>query len=319
MLRQFGNTDLQLSPIGLGAWQFSRKVGMAGKYWPNLTDESINELVALALAHNINWFDTAEVYGKGASEKALAAALDKLQVPEKDARIATKWWPLMRPASNIRRNINNRIAALNNRSIDLFQIHNTASLSSIEKQMAQMANLVQNKKIRYIGVSNFSAQQMEQAHLSLVKKGLFLASNQVKYSLLDRRIEQNGILETARKYNIAIIAYSPLEQGVLTGRFHRNPESINQVGFMRRSMIKRQIRKADSLIPVMQHLSDKYDKSLAQISLNWLIHAHEGLVFAIPGATKPTQVMSNADTMNFQLSISELQMLSEASKPVPLK
>ena len=95
--------------------------------------------------------------------------------------------------------------------------------------MDAMAGLVKEGKIRYIGVSNFSAVQMRRAHAALAKHGLPLASNQVRFNLVNRNLEKNGVLDAAKELNISLIAYSPLAQGLLTGKFHKNPELIKKI------------------------------------------------------------------------------------------
>ena len=177
----------------------------------------------------VNFFDTAEMYGGGESENMLSTSLQKLNISSGDVIIATKWSPLLRTARSITSTIETRIKTLNNYRIDLYQIHHPMSFSSIKSEMRGMAKLVKSEKISYVGISNYSAKQMELAFNELQKFDLHLISNQVKYSLLDRRIETNGILETAKKLGISIIAYSPLAQGILTARFHDNSETIKKI------------------------------------------------------------------------------------------
>lgn len=320
--RYLGSSDLSLSPIGLGCWQFSQGKGLIGRYWPNLNDQLITEMVKTSIEGGINWFDTAEIYGNGASESALARALIELEIPEDDALIATKWWPLFRTAQNISKTIEQRQVALAGRRIDLHQIHQPFSWSSIRKQMNEMAKLVERGLIRYVGVSNFSAKSMREADHVLREHGLRLVSNQVKYSLLDRRIEQNGILETAIELGISIIAYSPLEQGVLSGKFHKEQDQPTIASGPRKWMKKfreKGLEQSLPLIDLLEHLSQKYNVTPSQIALNWLINANGNSVFAIPGASKISQVADNIGTMSFELTPGELQALSELSLRVTSK
>ena len=157
-LRTLGSSDLRVSPIGLGTWQFSKGQGIGGNFWSVLEDENIKEIVRASLASGINWFDSAEAYGWGASEKALASALASLG---KDAIIATKWMPVFRTAGSMPRIVEKQLRRL--KHIDLYQVHNPASFSSVEKEMDFLAGLVEKKKIRFIGVSNFSASRMRRA------------------------------------------------------------------------------------------------------------------------------------------------------------
>lgn len=313
--RTLGNSDLKVSPIGLGCWQFSKHNGLIGKFWPLLETKEIEAIVRVSLADGINWFDTAESYGWGESEQALSRSLKAVDSSGVQVIIATKWWPAFRTAKSIPRTIDQRLKALDGYRIDLYQVHQPYSFSSVAAEMQAMARLVQEQKIRYIGVSNYSARQMQKAQRELKHHGLSLVSNQVRYSLLDRRIETNGVLQTAQELNVAIIAYSPLAQGVLTGRFHEQPESIRATGVRQYlpAFQAKGLKKSQPVITALKTLAEKYQVSPAQVALNWLIHFHGDRVFAIPGATREQQARDNAGAMSFQLDRSELEWLDQES------
>lgn len=315
-LRRLGESDLMVSPIGLGCWQFSKGHGVVGKFWPILQDEEIKEIVHVSLQGGVNWFDTAEVYGWGESEKALSRALKTLNISKKDIIIATKWFPLLRTARSITQTIDHRLAALDSSCIDIYQIHHPASISSIRANMKAMANLIKKNKVRYVGVSNFSARKMRQAQNEISQHGFNIISNQVEYSLLNRKIEGNGILNTARELNISIISYSPLAQGLLSGKFHDDPSLIpNTSGFRKRKKLFKLegLDKSRPVINALKELAEKYQVSPAQISLNWLVNFHGDTVVAIPGATKIKQAQDNAGSMKFKLSKDELDYLDRVS------
>jgi aryl-alcohol dehydrogenase-like predicted oxidoreductase len=321
-LRKFGPTDLLLSPLGLGCWQFSKARGIVGGFWPKLDNDLVHDIVRVSLEGGINWFDTAEVYGDGESEQMLAESLHAAGDIAKDAHIATKWWPAFRTASSIPHTIDERLRLLDGHPIDLYMIHQPFSFSSVASEMRQMAKLAKEGKIRNVGVSNFNARRMREADRVLKEHGLRLASNQVKYSLLDRRIERNGVLETAQELGAAIIAYSPLEQGILSGKFHDNPELIRKAPGPRRLMKgfkSHGLRQTKPLIDILERLAVQYDASATQVALNWIIHAHGDSVFAIPGASKLRHVEENVKVMGFRLTASEIGELSEMSARVALK
>ncbi|UKS27161.1 aldo/keto reductase [Paenibacillus sp. HWE-109] len=319
VLRKLGSSDLELSPLGLGCWQFSNGQGMVGKFWPVLGKEDVLRIVQTSLKGGINWFDTAEVYGRGQSEQMLAEALRKSGVLANGAHIATKWWPVLRTANSITATIHERLKLLENRTIHLHQVHQPYSFSSVRSQMNAMAELVKQGHIKNVGVSNFSADKMREADRVLREHGLRLISNQVKYSLLDRRIEQNGIMDAAKELGIAIIAYSPLEQGILSGKFHKNPALVKAITGPRKwtaAFRESGLRKSQPLIAQLEELSHKYDASPTQIALNWMIHAHGPTVFAIPGASKVHHAEENVKAMQFTLTEDELQQVDAVSKQI---
>lgn len=315
-LRSLGKTGIMVTPIGLGCWQFSKQNNLAGKFWPTLDDGLIEKVVSLSLEGGVNWFDTAEVYGNGASERALAKALLAAGKRPGDMLIATKWWPMFRFASNIPRTIDKRIQALEPFGIDLHQVHQPWGFSNERKEVSAMADLLDRKLIRSVGVSNFSAKQMQNAFETLEKRGIPLASNQVRYSLLDRRIETNGVLELAKKHKITIIAYSPLAQGIVTGKFHDNPALLQNIGMRKYNPAFKPaaLRESQPLVSLVKELAEKYMVSPSQIALNWLIHFHGETVVAIPGATKEQHVKENTGAMTFRLSDGDMERLDGVSR-----
>jgi len=314
-LRSLGRTGIMVTSIGLGCWQFSKQNNLAGKFWPKLEDDVIDRIVALSLEGGINWFDTAEVYGKGASEKALSKALQSAGKKPGEVLIATKWWPMFRFATNIIKTIDERTKALAPFPIDLYQVHQSWSFSNEKKEMAAMAELLNRKLIKSIGVSNFPAEKMKSAWEALDKIGIPLASNQMPYSLLNRKIESNGVMDLAKKLGISIIAYSPLAQGVVTGKFHDNPELIKNIGFRKSSFQFKPegLKKSLPVVILVKELALKYQVTPSQIALNWLIHFHGNTVVAIPGATKEIHVKENTGAMSFKLSDEDMMRLDKES------
>jgi aryl-alcohol dehydrogenase-like predicted oxidoreductase len=306
--RRLGKTEIWVSPVGLGCWQFSGGV-IGSFYWDSVSKTRADEIVKVSLEGGVNFFDTAELYGFSRSEKMLSAALTKAGIADRKVVVATKWLPILKTANSIRKTIANRQAALAPFGIELYQVHNPSSISSVEEQMDAMADLVEQKKIGAIGVSNFSPELMRRAHRALAKRGISLASNQVRYSLLDRHIEKDGTLEAAKELGITIIAYSPLAQGVLTGRFHRDPGSINKLPFIRRRIVRRMVEKSRPQVEMLREMSTFYGVSTAQIALNWLINYSGDMIVAIPGATKAEQAAQNAYAMSFTLSPSDMKRL----------
>jgi len=316
-LRSIGSSDLRVSPVGLGCWQFSRGKGLGGSYWPPLPDPVTREIVRTSLAGGINWFDTAEAYGWGASEEILTETLTMLGKSPVSTVIATKWWPAPRTARSITRTIGKRKERLNGFTIALYQVHQPISFSSVEREMDAMATLAGRGDIRYIGVSNFNEKRMRRAAARLRTHGLRLVSNQVRYNLLDRRIESNGILDAARELGVSIIAYSPLAQGVLSGKFHdAPPRAYKSIGVRRflKDFQASTLEKTRPLIRLLGEVGARHGASSAQVALAWLLAARGEMIVAIPGATRPAQAEENACAMNITLSGDEIDAIDRESR-----
>ena len=313
-LRTLGKTSIKITPIGLGVWQFSGGKGFNRWIWKSLTEENQDAIVLAALDGGINWFDTAEMYGSGKSERGLSQALQKAGAADDDVVIADKWSPIGRTAASIPKTIHKRRENLAPYTIDLYQVHNPRSFSPPEDEMEEMALLLVGGSIKAVGVSNFDAGQMLRAHGKLWTYGLPLASNQVKYSLLDREIESNGVLESARALGVTIIAYTPLEWGLLTGKFHDNPDLVKKLPLARRVSIGRKLEESAPVINALKEIAANYEVTPGQVALNWLIHFNGDCVVAIPGASKPRHAQESAGVMKFTLSEEELARLDELTR-----
>lgn len=230
--------------------------------------------------------------------------------------IATKWLPLFRPAGSIGRTIDDRLEALQGYPIDLHQIHlPRGSLSSRAAQLRAMAHLLKAGKIRSVGVSNFSAAQLERAVTVLRGYGVELASNQVRVSALHRNIESNGVLAAARRLGVTLIAHTPLESGILTGRFHDDPARMATTARGRRIAFGRDpIRRTAPLVDELRKVAKAHGVTPAQVALAWLVTFYGDTVVAIPGASKPYQAAEAAAAAGITLSGAELAGVDEASR-----
>lgn len=314
--RPLGGTNIHVTPIGLGMMEFAGGGGLMGFAFPIIDQQEKNATVQAGLAGGVNWFDTAELYGAGVSEKSLSTALKAAGKKDQDVIIATKWWPLFRTARNIPRTIDDRLRFLDGYSIGLYQVHQPLSFSTPEAEMDAMAELVKAGKIRSVGVSNFNAEQMRRAHSQLQKHGLPLATNQVRYSLLDRSIERNGILETARELGITIIAYTPLESGLLSGKYHKDPELLEKKSRFWRTRLQRGLEKSRALVTVLEEIAARYNVTAAQVALNWVINSQGDIVVTIPGVTRVSQAHESAGAMNFKLTQDEIAQLNKISAAI---
>jgi len=312
--RRLGQTDIEVSPIGLGVMQFSGGKSLFGRLFPVLPKEEKDAIVQTALDGGINWFDTAEMYGFGQSEQGLSSGLKAAGKEDADILVVTKWLPVFRSARNISKTIHDRIRYLDGYSIDLYLVHQPWSLSSIESQMDAMADLVEAGQIRSVGISNFNADQMRRAHAALEKRGLPLAVNQMEYSLVNRKIESNAVLATAKELEITITAYTPLGYGLLTGKYHKNPDLLEQAVSFRSRMLKRNLESTRPIVNALEEIAKNYNATPGQVALNWVIHFQGKTVVTIPGATKVAHVRQSADAMNFKISEDEMARLDELSR-----
>jgi aryl-alcohol dehydrogenase-like predicted oxidoreductase len=177
--------------------------------------------------------------------------------------------------------------------------------------MGQLADAVEAGKVRAVGVSNYSAEQMRQAHAALAGRGIPLASNQVEYSLLHRHPEVNGVLDACRELGVTLIAYTPLAGGLLTGKYSAENRPG---GFFRRVLPRYRRRALQALRPIVQlltEIADRYSKTPSQVALRWLIE--NPAVLPIPGAKNGRQASANAGALTFSLTPDEVDALSRAT------
>ncbi len=313
--RKLGSSNLSVSAIGLGCWQFSGGSGLGGNFWRTIPGDLVRAIVKESLRGGVTWFDTAEAYGWGESERALAASLTSLGVQSRDVVVATKWWPVLRPAAKMVSGIEERLRVLRPYPIDLYQVHQPFGRSSVEREMDAMARLVDAGKIRFVGVSNFSARQMRRADAELRRHGLRLISNQVRFSLLHRAIETNGILDTAKELGVTIIGYSPLAQGVLTGTYHDHVKRARPTGYRRYlpDFSRRVLERTAPLVAALREIAASHGATPSQVALQWVVSFHGDLVVAIPGASSPSQAADDAAAQALRLSQEELHRLNEVS------
>ena len=299
--------------------QFSASGLLSGFFSPMSQGEA-DSIVKTALDGGITLFDTAELYGRGESERRLAAGLTHAGITPGDVTVATKWPPLGRTARSVGRTIGDRIAALDPFPIDLHQIHfGFGGFSPVRKQVEAMAQLVERREVRAVGVSNFTAKQMASAHATLAEHGIPLATNQVQINLLNRNIERNGILDTARRLGVTLIAYSPLRSGMLTGKFHDSRDLAAATPRLRRTIngiTNTNLERTAPLIDAMREIADAHEATVTQLALAWLITNYGDTVIAIPGASKPHHAAEAAGAMKIALTTDETHRLTDVSNAV---
>ncbi len=303
---KLGATDIEISPLGIGTWAWGDKI-MWGYGAGGFTDADLRQAFDATLAAGVNWFDTAEIYGFGRSETLVGRFVAESGA---DVKIATKFMPLpwrLRPDALLKA-LRASLDRLGLPTVDLYQTHFPFPPISVETWMGAMADAVDAGLVRAVGVSNYSMEQMGRAFNALDARGIPLASNQVHYSLLHRAPERDGVLQLCRDLDITLIAYSPLEMGLLTGKY--TPENPPPGG---RKLRYRQeyLERIQPLLALMREIgAGRGSKSAAQIALNWTIC--KGTV-PIPGAKNARHAASNAGALGWRLTDDEVAALDAAS------
>jgi aryl-alcohol dehydrogenase-like predicted oxidoreductase len=296
--RRLGKDGPLVPVIGLGAFPFSGAMG-------DVTDERSIRVVHRALDAGMTVIDTAEAYGRGRSEEVIGQALQGRR--RESAFIATKVWrPLTR--DRIRRAIERSLQRLRMDYVDLYQVHWPDPETPVEETMQTMDELAREGKVRYVGVSNYDVSLLQRA-MTVTR----IVSNQVPYSLLDRRIE-GEVMPFCRDNGVAIMPYSPLGKGVLTGKFDRtttfpaNDFRSSMSGF-KGEKLERNLRVADEVVRLA------YEKGVkpAQLAIAWTL-ARPEVAVCIPGATRPEQVEENAGAAGITFTTEDLERLDTVSR-----
>lgn len=300
----------EIPPLGVGTWSWGDS--LFWQYGKDYGASDVQRAFQVSLAAGITFFDTAEVYGLGKSEELLGQFIQATETP---VMVATKYFPLpwrFKPQA-VADALTASLKRLQLPTVALYQVHWPFDFLMGQKAlMNALADEVKQGRIQSIGVSNYSASQMHQAHGYLAERGIPLVVNQVQYSLLHRKIESNGVLSTARDLGMTILAYSPLAQGLVTGKYR--VETYQTPAGARRldpRFSKDGLRKIEPLINVLREIGKGHDKTPAQVALNWLIG--QGNVVPIPGAKNAQQAEQNAGALGWSLTSDERQQISEVS------
>lgn len=309
--RKLGWTDLKLSVIGFGTWALG---GSGWRYsWGPQDDEDSIRAIWRAIDLGVNWIDTAAIYGLGHSEEVVGRAIKNLS---ERPIIATKCGRVYGEDGNIygnltresiRREVEASLRRLQVDVIDLYQIHWPDPEEYIEEAWATMADLVREGKVRYIGVSNFNVSQMER-----ISKIHPIASLQPPYSMFRRGIEKE-ILPYCKENNIGVVVYSPLQKGLLTGKY--NAETIAQLSpdDHRRNdpMFKEpQLGINVGFVEKIKKLAEKYGKTPAQLSIAWVLRRPE-ITSAIVGIRHPSQIEEITPAGDWNLSEEDIKLIDE--------
>lgn len=306
-----GRSGVVVPDVGLGGWQWGDR-GL-WRYGTGYGPSEVADAFLGALAGHGRFFDTAEVYGHGTSEQVLGWMAARV---EERVVLATKFAPL-RGRGGVRavpEALRGSLRRLRRSSVDLYQVHwADRDEFDIEALMEVLAGFVRDGAVRLLGVSNFSATEMLTADDALRARGLSLATQQVHYSLLHRAPERDGTLEACRERGVTLIAYSPLEQGILTGRYDpsRRPEGPRAASPY---FAPEAWPRVASLLEVMRDIAaSRAGATLAQVAINWL-RAQAG-VLPIVGVKNGEQSREAMGARGWSLTEPERARLDAASAP----
>lgn len=293
--------------MGLGAWQWGDRV--VWQYGHGYGDAEVQQAFLASLNEGIRFVDTAEIYGNGRSERLLGQFLKETDQP---VLIATKFlpFPWRFGKGAFPRALKGSLARLGLESVDLYQIHWPTPLMSIDTMMEGLVECVKSGLTRTAGVSNFGQSQMLAAYSSLAQHNIPLASNQVHYSLLNRTAEKNGTLARCKELGIRLVAYSPIEMGLLSGKYSVDSPPPGARGRNYTNLLP----KIAPLLKLMTEIGqDHGGKSNTQVALNWAICKG---VLPIPGAKNAAQAQENAGALGWRLTDEESARLDETSNNI---
>jgi aryl-alcohol dehydrogenase-like predicted oxidoreductase len=300
-LIQIGLNGPKVPAVGVGAWAWGDTFSWG--YGLSYGKEDVRAAFNASLAAGLTFFDTAEIYGFGQSESLLG---DFIAESNSEVLVASKCFPYPWRWSpkTLKRALANSLKRLGIPQINLYQMHWPLPPVAIDHWMDAMADAVEAGLIRQVGVSNYSSQQTERAYRALERRGLHLASNQIKYNLLARQPERSGLLQLCKDLGVTVIAYSPIAQGLLTGKYSpQNPPPAP------RRVNRQRLERLQPLLQEMLRIGIAHgNKTPVQVALNWCI---EKGTLPIPGAKNDCQAKENAGALGWNLSEAEIAKLDE--------
>ena len=313
--KKLGYTDLYLTTVGLGTWALGGS-GWAFSWGPQDDKESI-AAIQRAIDLGINWIDTAPIYGLGHSEEVVGKAIkgrrDQVYIATKCGRKADRKTGRLYgelKAESVRRECEDSLRRLGVDVIDLYQIHWPDPDADIEEAWGAIADLIKEGKIRYAGVSNFSVEQLKR-----IQPIHPVASLQPPYSMLRRDVEKD-LLSYCAENNIGVIVYSPMQAGLLTGKFTRERvERLPDEDWRKRNPFfqEPQLSINLDLVEKLRAIAERYNRPLAQLAIAWVLRRPE-VTAAIVGARRPSQIEETAPAGDWELPdevVAEIDALLE--------
>jgi aryl-alcohol dehydrogenase-like predicted oxidoreductase len=322
-MKKFGNTGLVVSELCLGAMTFGGADGIWAQI-ASLGQATADELVKAAVDGGVNFFDTADVYSAGRSEEILGQSLRNLGLPRDQFVLATKVLGRAGPGVNqlglsryhIMAALDASLQRLQLDHVDLYQIHGTDPLTPIEETLAALDDCVRSGKVRYLGVSNHAAWHIAKSLGVSERRNLArFESVQAYYSIAGRELERE-IVPLAQDQKLAILPWSPLAGGFLSGKFKRDaqgPEGARRTTFDFPPVDR---EKAYRIIDVMRPIAERHAASVAGIALAWLLH-QSAVTSVIVGAKTREQLLDNMAATQVKLTAEDLAALNQVSALAP--
>ena len=308
--RKLGYTDLELTTVGLGTW------AMGGPWlygWGSQDDDEAIGAILTALDKGINWMDTAPIYGLGHSEELVGKALKQTkQKPLVATKCGLLWSeqnqriPCLE-AESIRRECHTSLKKLGVDVIDLYQMHWPQPDEDIEEGWEEMAKLAEEGKVRYIGVSNYDVGQIKR-----IRKIAPVASLQPPYSMLHREVEDE-LLSYCAENKIGVVAYSPMQRGLLTGKFSKERFDALALDDHRRTspdFLEPQFSATLEFVDELRPIAERNGRTLAQLAVSWVLRRPE-VTAAIVGARRPEQITETYSASDWDLSREDIDKIEQ--------
>ncbi len=309
--KKLGNSDLEITPLGVGAWAIGGGGWAFG--WGAQDDNESVDAIRGAIDAGMNWIDTAAVYGLGHSEEVVAKALEGMSKKPYIFTKCARVWNENREigkclkADSIRKEVEASLRRLKVDVIDLYQIHWPEPDEDVEEGWATMAKLKEEGKVRWIGVSNFSAEQMKRAQAIAP-----VTSLQPPYSLVQREIEES-VLPHVAATNVGVIVYSPMKNGLLSGRMSKaRVESFPEDDFRKRSPYFQEPRLSNTLqlVEEMKPIAEKYNCTVGELSIAWTLR-HPAVTAAIVGLRNRGQLDGVVKSATLNVEAADFQRIED--------
>jgi aryl-alcohol dehydrogenase-like predicted oxidoreductase len=305
---RLGQSPVMIPPMGVGAWAWGDRFFWS--YGGEYAEPDVRAAFRASVEAGLTFIDTAEGYGFGVSERLVGKFAAEVDGP---LQIATKFFPYPWRlfASQLERALASSLARLGRQQVDLYQIHWPIPPRSVRTWVRGLARVAAQGLVRAVGVSNYDIGQMRAATEELAAAQVPLASNQLSYSLLDRGVERSGLKSACDDQGTTLIAYSPLAQGLLTGKYSVDKPPPGRRG---RRVSEETLRRLPRLLDVMREVGEANGgRTLPQVALNWVMA--KGAV-PIPGAKNRLQATENAGALGWSLDANEVQALDEAASSI---